>query len=78
MNKREKLQLSNHVVGWLSGEIAQVNHIIKRLRETSHVKGYGVGGYCVDDLDHLENRLKELECRSGFESRNIKRIRYED
>jgi hypothetical protein len=78
MNKREKLQLSNQVVGWLSGEIAQVNHIIKRLKETKHIEGYCVGQYSFDNLDYLENKLKELECRSVFESRNIKKIRYED
>jgi uncharacterized coiled-coil protein SlyX len=78
MNKRQKLQMSNEVVCWLSKEITQVKYIIERLKETSHIKGYMVGEYDADDLNYLEEKVKELECRSGFESRNIKKIRYED
>jgi hypothetical protein len=78
MNKREKLQLSNEVIGWLSKEVTEIRHIIKRIKATSHIEGYMVGEYDKDDLDYLEEKIKELECRSAFESRNIKKIRYED
>lgn len=78
MNKRQKLQLSNEVICWLSKEVTQIRHIIERLKETSHIKGYMVGEYDIDDLDFLEEKIKELECRSAFESRNIRKIRYED
>jgi uncharacterized coiled-coil protein SlyX len=78
MNKRQKLQLSNEVICWLSKEVTQVRHIIERLKETSHIKDYMVGEYSIEDLDYLEEKIKELECRSAFESRNIRKIRYED
>lgn len=77
MNKIQKLQLSNEVVCWLSKETAQIQYIIKRLKDTAHIKGYLVGGYSINDIELLEEKIKELECRSSFESRNIKKIRYE-
>jgi hypothetical protein len=78
MNKNQKLQLSNGVIGWLSKEITEAKHIIKRLKETSHIEGYMVGEYDKDDITYLKKKVKELECRSRFEQLNIKRIRYED
>jgi hypothetical protein len=77
MNKKQKLQLCNTTIIWLSKEVAEVSYIIERLKKTSHIKGYTVGQYSMDDIDILEYKLKELNCRSDFESRNIKRIRDE-
>jgi hypothetical protein len=78
MNKEEKLQISNNVICWLSKETTKVKHIIRRLEDTLHIEGYMVDGCSADDLDLLNEKLKELECRTDFETRNINRIRYED
>jgi hypothetical protein len=77
MTKREKLQISNTTINFLGKEIADITYIIARIKQTTHIEGYQVGGYGIEDIDRLEIKLKELNGRSLFESRNIKSIKDE-
>ena len=77
MSKNEKIQLSHSVIEWLSSEITEIEHIIKKLKNTDLLTAEDREIYDSDDLDYLESKLDELNKRSVFEAKNLKRLRLE-
>ena len=76
MSKNEKLQLSHETIKWLSSEIVEIEHTIKKIKKgTLEVSDEEL--YQADDLDYLEIRLNELYQRSAFESKNMKKLKLE-
>jgi hypothetical protein len=75
MSKNEKIQLSHSVIQWLSQEITEVEHIIKKLKNTDLLTAEDCELYDSDDLDYLEMKLEELNQRSIFEAKNLKRLK---
>jgi hypothetical protein len=74
MSKNEKIQLSYSVIEWLSKEVTDIEHIIRKLRNPNLLTNEDRELYDVDDLDNLEMRLDELNKRSDFEAKNLKRL----
>jgi hypothetical protein len=74
MSKNEKIQLSYSVIEWLSREVTDIEHIIRKLRNPNLLTKEDKELYDLDDLDHLEMRLDELNRRSDFEAKNLKRL----
>jgi hypothetical protein len=77
MSKNEKIQLSHSVIEWLSSEITEIEHIIKKIKNTDLLTAEDCEMYDSDDLDYLELKLEELNRRSTFEAKNLKRLRME-
>lgn len=77
MNKNEKIQLSYSVIEWLSKEVTDIEHIVRKLRNPKLLNTEDKELYDIDDLDHLEMRLDELDKRSDFEVKNLKRLKLE-
>lgn len=77
MNKKEKIKLSHSVIEWLSKEITEIEHVIKKLKNPSLVMDKNHELYDLDDLDYLELKLEELNQRSAFEAKNLKRLTIE-
>jgi len=75
MSKNEKIQLSYSVIEWLSKEVTDIEHIIKKIRNPNLLTKEDRELYDVDDLDNLEMRLDELNRRSDFEAKNLKRLK---
>jgi hypothetical protein len=75
MSKNEKIQLSYSVIEWLSKEVTDIEHIIRKLRNPNLLTDEDRELYDIDDLDHLEMRLDELNRRSDFEAKNLKRLK---
>jgi len=75
MSKNEKIQLSHSVIEWLSSEITEIEHIIKKLKNTDLLTAEDREIYDSDDLDYLEMKLEELNQRSVFEEKNLKQLR---
>jgi cell division protein FtsB len=75
MSKNEKIQLSHSVIEWLSSEITEIEHIIKKLKNTDLLTAEDREIYDSDDLDYLESKLDELNRRSTFEEKNLKMLR---
>ena len=75
MSKVEHIKLSHSVIEWLSHETTEVEHIIKKLKNTALLTPEDRELYDCTDLDYLETRLDELNKRSAFEARNLKKLR---
>ena len=75
MSRNEKIQMSYSVIEWLSTEITEVEHIITKLKNTALLTSEDREIYDCTDLDCLENRLDELNQRSAFEAKNLKKLR---
>jgi hypothetical protein len=75
MNKIEKLKLSHLTIDWLSREITDVEHIIKKLKTPEKMTKEDHELYDSTDLDYLEIKLFELNQRSVFEAKNLKNLR---
>jgi len=77
MSKKERLKISHSVIEWLSQEITEVEHIIKKIKNDASLTEEEREIYDCDDLDYLENKLNELNQRSSFEAKNLKKISLE-
>ena len=77
MSKTEKIKLSHITIDWLSHEITEVEHIIKKLKKPELLTEEDKELYDFDDLDYLEIRLNELNQRTNFETKNLKMLRME-
>jgi hypothetical protein len=75
MSKSEQLQISHDTIKWLSEEITEVEHTIKKIKANSGLTPDDEMIYDTSDLDALEERLSELNQRSVFESKNLKKIK---
>jgi hypothetical protein len=75
MNRFEHIKLSHSVIEWLSHEIIEVENIIKKLKNPEMLTQEDKELYHFDDLDYLENKLNELNQRSVFEAKNLKKLR---
>ncbi len=75
MTKIEKIKLSHLTIDWLSHEITEVEHIINKLKTPEKMTKEDHELYDSTDLDFLETRLNELNQRSVFETKNLKRLR---
>jgi hypothetical protein len=75
MSKTEKLKLSHSVIEWLSQEITEVDNVIRKLKNNIELSADEKDMYDIDDLDYLENKLEELNQRSVFEAKNLKKLR---
>jgi hypothetical protein len=75
MSKTEKLKLSHSVIEWLSQEITEVDNVIRKLKNNIELSADEKDMYDIDDLDYLENKLEELNKRSVFEAKNLKKLR---
>ena len=77
MSKTEKIKLSHITIDWLSHEITEAEHIIKKLKKPELLTEEDKELYDFDDLDYLEIRLNELNQRTNFETKNLKMLRME-
>lgn len=75
MSKFEHIKLSHSVIEWLSQEIIEVENIIKKLKNPEMLSQEDKELYHFDDLDYLENKLNELNQRSVFEAKNLKKLK---
>jgi hypothetical protein len=75
MSKSEQLQISHDTIKWLSEEITEVEHTIKMIRANAGLNTNEEVFYDTTDLDDLQTRLNELNRRSSFEAKNLKKIK---
>jgi len=75
MSKNEKIKISHSVIEWLSQEITEVDNVIRKLKNNIELSTEEKDMYDIDDLDYLENKLEELNKRSTFEAKNLKKLR---
>ncbi|NBO98729.1 MAG: hypothetical protein EBU90_01195 [Proteobacteria bacterium] len=75
MNKAEQLQISHDTIKWLSEEITEVEHTIKKIKANAGLSEDEKELYDTSDLDDLETRLDELNQRSCFEAKNLKKLK---
>ncbi len=75
MNKAEQLQISHDTIKWLSEEITEVEHVIKKIKANAGLSEEEKELYDTSDLDDLETRLDELNQRSCFEAKNLKKLK---
>lgn len=75
MSSFEKIKISHSVIEWLSQEITEVEHIIKKLKNNSEMSQEEKEIYDIEDLNLLENKLEELNKRTAFEAKNLKKLK---
>jgi uncharacterized coiled-coil protein SlyX len=74
MTKAEKLQISNLTLNWLSQQVTEIQFYLDKIRKSEDLSS---DDYLYDesDLDNLEIRLNELNARTEFEAKNLKKIK---
>ena len=75
MNRFEHIKLSYSVIEWLSSEITEIENIIRKLKNPELLTPEDKEIYDFTDLDYLENKLNELNQRSVFEAKNLKKLK---